>query len=378
MNYSVEEYPYLQIEEKEDYLNKQIITYIGNKRALLSFIGNGLDIVIGRLNSSKLKIFDVFSGSGIVSRYFKRYSSKLIVNDLEKYSNVINNCYLSNYSDVDIHQLLKHYNSIIYKIENEELSSGFISKLYAPRSKNLIKKGERAFYTSRNAKYIDTVRQLIENIPIRYRDFFLAPLLSEASIHSNTAGVFKGFYKDSLTGVGKFGGNNEDALLRILGDINLPFPIFSNFECDYEIHKGDSNVIAECVEEVDIAYIDPPYNQHPYGSNYFMLNLIVDYVEPLSVSQVSGIPDNWNRSVCNKKGQAYYTFIDLVNKIKAKYLLISFNSEGFISVSEMISLLKKVGKLKVLETKYNTFRGSRNLQDRNIHVKEYLYLVEKY
>jgi adenine-specific DNA-methyltransferase len=57
--------------------------------------------------------------------------------------------------------------------------------------------------------------------------------------------------------------------------------------------------------------------------------------------------------------------------------MISFNSEGFISIEQMVSILKKHGKVDVLETKYNTFRGSRNLSNRDIHVKEYLYLLEK-
>jgi adenine-specific DNA-methyltransferase len=369
--------PACQIEENEEYLNKQIITYLGNKRALLSFIGDGLDIVMGRLGSRRLKVFDVFSGSGIVSRYLKRYSSKLIVNDLESYSAIINSCYLSNVSEIDMRLLLAYHNSVLYRLENEPLGSGFISRLYAPQSDGAIKRDERAFYTTRNARYIDTARKLIEGVPAEYRKYLLAPLLSEASIHSNTSGVFKGFYKDSATGLGKFGGNNGDALFRILGDIRLPFPVFSNFECECEIHRGDSAAIAERVEEVDLAYIDPPYNQHPYGSNYFMLNLIADYIEPKSISAVSGIPDDWNRSPYNKKARAYDAFRELVERIRAKYLLISFNSEGFISLDEMSGLLNKVGKLRILETKYNTFRGSRNLRDRSTHVTEYLFLVEK-
>jgi adenine-specific DNA-methyltransferase len=144
-----------------------------------------------------------------------------------------------------------------------------------------------------------------------------------------------------------------------------------------EIHRGDSNIIAGCVDEADIAYLDPPYNQHPYGSNYFMLNLILDYRKPGQVSDVSGIPSDWNRSLYNKRNQALQAFKDLVEKIKAKYLLISFNSEGFILLDEMLAILTKSGKVDVLETKYNTFRGSRNLRNRDIHVKEYLYLVEK-
>jgi adenine-specific DNA-methyltransferase len=365
------------IKENEEYLNKQIITYIGNKRSLLPFIRTGLNKVLYKLNKSKIKTFDVFSGSGIVARYLKSYSSKIIVNDLEKYSEIINHCYLSNFSEVNMQKIIEYYNKLLYQLEEEKLKPGLITKLYAPRSKNIIRKSDRAFYTYRNACYIDTARKYIQKIPYEYKDFFLAPLLSEASIHSNTSGVFKGFYKDSKTGVGKFGGNNEDALTRILGDITIPFPIFSNFECEYEIHRGDSNMIIDSIESVDLAYIDPPYNQHPYGSNYFMLNLIIDYIEPQNISKISGIPDNWNRSSYNKKVHAYNSFKELIEKIRAKYLLISFNSEGFINHDEMVKLLKKMGKLDILETKYNTFRGSRNLRSRNIHIKEYLYLVEK-
>jgi adenine-specific DNA-methyltransferase len=266
---------------------------------------------------------------------------------------------------------------MLFQLEEEKLKPGFIAKLYAPRSKNIIRKGDRAFYTYRNACYIDTARKYIEKIPSEYKNYFLAPLLSEASVHSNTSGVFKGFYKDSQTGVGKFGGNNEDALKRILGKISVPYPVFSNFECEYEVHRGDSNLVIDAIENVDLAYIDPPYNQHPYGSNYFMLNLIIDYIEPQTISDVSGIPDNWNRSFYNKKAYAYDSFKKLVENINAKFLLISFNSEGFIEHNEMVNLLKRLGKVEILETKYNTFRGSRNLRNRNIHIKEYLYLLEK-
>jgi adenine-specific DNA-methyltransferase len=272
---------------------------------------------------------------------------------------------------------MNYYKEIIYKLENDPFLPGFITELYAPENDNNIHEGERVFYKRRNAEYIDTARKYIEAIPKEFQHFFLAPLLSEASIHANTSGVFKGFYKDSKSNIGKFGGNNGDALLRILGDIHLPFPLFSNFECEVDIHRGDSNIISKCVEEVDVAYIDPPYNQHPYGSNYFMLNLIVDYIRANEISKVSGIPVDWNRSAFNKRSQVIDVFQKLVENTNAKYLIISFNSEGFISTNEMKKILKKHGNLEVLETKYNTFRGSRNLTNRKIHVKEYLYLLEK-
>jgi adenine-specific DNA-methyltransferase len=302
---------------------------------------------------------------------------KLIVNDMEDYSRVINKCYLTNRSEIDEKKLIDAYITLKETLTSTNFQKGFISELYAPKDDSKIIQGERVFYTTRNAAFLDTSRQALEELKSPHKEFLLAPLLSEASIHTNTAGVFKGFYKNRNTGTGKFGGNNGDALSRILGDIELKYPIFSNYECETEILQGDSNTIAQNVEMVDLAYLDPPYNQHPYGSNYFMLNLLANYTKPEEISKVSGIPVDWKRSNFNKKRQAYNSFCDLVEKIKAKYLIVSFNSDGFISLEEMIILLKRVGKVKVLETRYNTYRGSRNLKARDIHVKEYLYLVEK-
>jgi len=364
------------IQEKKEFLTKQLITYIGNKRALLDFIGSGIKKVQEKLQKTKLKIFDVFSGSGIAARYFKQFSDLLIVNDLEKYSAVINECYLSNESELDFPLLRECYQELVSKT-NKGLIKGIISELYAPNDDKDIRKHERVFYTSRNAMYIDTVRQLIDAMPQKEQKFFLAPLLSETSIHANTSGVFKGFYKNKETGIGQFGGNNQDALFRIKGEINLPFPVFSNFNCETIIYNDDSNEIIKTLDEVDLAYLDPPYNQHPYGSNYFMLNLILDYKYPQKISKISGIPEDWNRSTYNKENHALNALTHLIENIKAKYLLVSFNSEGFIDIEQMKNMLKRFGKLEVLETKYNVFRGSRNLKTREIHVREYLYLLEK-
>lgn len=367
----------IQKEENPRYLSEQIITYIGNKRTLLPFIGKALSQVQKKLNTTKLKTFDVFSGSGIVSRYLKQYSSLLITNDLEEYARIINCCYLSNSYNRDENLLKDFFNEISHLLVEEKLSPGLISNHYAPKNDETINKGERVFYTQRNAQYLDTARTLISKMPIQYQPFFLAPLFSEASIHANTSGVFKGFYKNKETGIGKFGGHKGDALSRITGDIILPYPVFSNFDCEVTICSGDSSKIAQTLPEVDLAYLDPPYNQHPYGSNYFMLNLLASYNLPEHISPVSGIPVNWNRSQYNKKNHAFAELDSLVENLKAKFLVVSFNSEGFISRIEMEKLLTRHGKLDVIEIPYNTFRGSRNLGNRNIHVTEYLYIVEK-
>ena len=108
-----------------------------------------------------------------------------------------------------------------------------------------------------------------------------------------------------------------------------------------------------------------------------MLNVLTSYIKPEKISDVSGIPENWNRSEYNKKEESVKKLIDVVEKINAKFVLISFSDDGFISKEEMVKSLKVIGKVSVSEQEYNTFRGSKNLTNREIHIKEYLYLVEK-
>ena len=139
----------------EDYfLSNQLITYLGNKRALLPFINSGIEIVKQKLNKNKLKCLDGFAGSGVVSRLLKQHSNQLFTNDLEKYSYIVNKCYLSNKSEVDCDYL----HNTIDLLNNLPLEEGFITKNYAPKDDNKIKEGERVFYTHKNAMKIDTMR----------------------------------------------------------------------------------------------------------------------------------------------------------------------------------------------------------------------------
>lgn len=368
----------IQIKENREFLTTQIITYLGNKRRLIGNIEKEIESIAEKSGKEKLVCTDLFSGSGIVARMLKRHSSKLIVNDLENYSSVINSCYLINKKDFpkDECEYLRK------KIEDScrlEKLPGIISMNYAPQDDDNIKKGERVFYTHQNAVLIDTYRTLIDKfVPDEnLRKFFLAPLITEASVHVNTSGVFKGFYKDKNTGVGCFGAAGKNALTRIFGRIELKEPVFSNFESDLEIYQKDTVLLSKELKDLDIAYLDPPYNQHPYGSNYFMLNLILKNKLDVEISKISGITQGWNRSVFNKPYSALKSMEEIVSGLDSKFIVISYNSEGFISFDEMSEMLKKYGKLKTVEIAYNTFRGSRNLRNRDIHVSEYLFILEK-
>ncbi len=363
--------------EDPSYLREQLITYIGNKRALLPLIQRGLDRVLERTGRDRLRIFDAFAGSGVVSRFFKRYAESLTTNDIESYAQVLGACYLTNRSEIDLDALRNSHAYILDQLDDLPVRDGFIRRLYSPKNDTDIRPGERAFYTNDNAMRIDSLRWLIDRVPVEHRVFFLGPLLSAASVHANTSGVFKGFYKDRATGIGQFGGSNRDALTRIMGRVALPLPVLSRFDCDVKTYRGDANDVVRAIDPIDLAYFDPPYNQHPYGSNYFMLNLIVANREPDEVSPVSGIPVDWQRSAYNRPRAALGALTDLVENTPADFLLISYNNEGFINRDDFVRLLRLHGRVEVIERPYNAFRGSRNLRNRPRYVTEQLFLLER-
>jgi adenine-specific DNA-methyltransferase len=363
--------------ENPRYLTDQIITYIGNKRSLLPFISEAVVHVKKELSKDKISCLDMFAGSGIVSRMMKSHTSILMSNDLETYSKVSSECYLTNKNDLVFSDLESMLNDLKDRIDNDPIE-GFITEMYSPRDESNITEDDRVFYSRRNATYIDTARHYIGELPSNIQKYFLAPLIGLSSVHANTSGVFKGFYK-SKKGVGQFGGSGRDALQRILAPIELCLPVLSNYTCEYHVFQQDSNQLSKDLSDtpLDLVYLDPPYNQHPYGSNYFMLNLICDYIRPSDISKVSGIPKSWNRSPYNKKKLASFALFDLIDQLNSKYVLVSYNSEGFVSQDEFLDVLSKMGNLTKMETKYNTFRGCRNLVNRSSHVTEYLYLLQK-
>lgn len=364
--------------ENPDFLSTQLITYIGNKRALLQQISEAVRFCCARLNKEKCVTADIFSGSGSVARLLKQFSSELYANDLEAYSALINRCYLSNISDFDA-ALWNDFAQKLERLAEEKPFEGIISQNYAPHNDNLITKDTRLFYTRENALFIDSCRHYIDEIgiPEDFKKFFLAPLLTEASVHVNTSGVFKGFYKDPETGIGTFGGAGKNALSRIMGKIRLKAPVLSNYQCPVFVSQCRAEDLCSSLPALDIAYLDPPYNQHPYGSNYFMLNVILENRLEENISKVSGIPANWNRSAFNRRTEALSSLEKVIRSLNARFIIISYNSEGFITFEQMIRMLEQFGTIRTEEITYSAFKGSRNLANRNLNVKEFLFILEK-
>jgi adenine-specific DNA-methyltransferase len=192
----------------------------------------------------------------------------------------------------------------------------------------------------------------------------------KASIHTNTSGVFKGFHK------GGWGGKGGHAQDRIMKRIEVEVPTWIEPGKNVEVKRQDACDFLEELPKVDLVYLDPPYNQHPYGSNYFMLNLICTNERPHTVSKVSGIPGDWNKSQYNYKNKikdAMKRTLELATT-KAKHTLVSYNNEGFISLPEWEELLQPYTYEKI-EIDYSCYKGSRNRKNRPSKVTEYLFVI---
>ena len=352
-----------------DYLKDQIITYIGNKRKILPFIERSLN----QIGIKDYTFLDLFSGSGIVSRLAKVHGAKkIIANDLEFYSNILNRVFLRNEEGNK-----KEFEDMKQYILSKPLFEGWVSENYAPKNDNDIQRGERCFYTRENALLIDSYLEALKELPYNVANMLLAPLIYEASVHTNTSGVFKGFYKNKQ-GIGQFGGEGKNALQRICGKIDPQFPVFCPNETENVIHSLNASDVVKMVNNVDITYIDPPYNQHPYGSNYFMLNAIAMNKCPQDISAVSGIPKDWNRSIYNKRVEGVMQLLKDIENVDSKYVLLSYSSEAYLPIKDMVAELAKIGLITNLqEIDYNVFRGSRNLSNRPKKLQEYLITIRK-
>ena len=362
---------------KDPFIHQKMITYLGNKRKLIPEIEK---IVRSISKGKKLTIFDAFAGSSVVSRLFTKYSHLLYSNDMELYSYIINQCFLITPNEFQVEMIRNHIQHMNHLAEHGPFQEGIITKLYAPKETFDIQKGERCFYTRENALIIDTLRNYIEShVESHLFPYCITPLLIQASIHVNTSGQFKGFHKNKETGLGQWGGSGENDLKRILGAIKLEMPVWSKDTYEPHISQKDTNVlIDELPSYFDIIYLDPPYNQHSYSNNYYMLNIIIENKEPKEISDVSGIPVDWNRSLYNYKKSATEAMETLLQKSmeKSKYVILSYNNEGIITKEEWETLLEPY-QVEEIKIRYDTYKGSRNLKRRSNKVIEIMYVIQK-
>jgi len=362
--------PKLKKEKVPEYLKSQIITYMGNKRKILPHIEELLLVIKEKLGKDKLTIGDGFAGSGIVSRLFKKHASELHTNDLAGYSRTLNSCYLATPTKKTYTKICEYVDEANRKADEKEVGELWISRHWT---------GERAYYTEKNGQRIDAMRQYINTIPKEFRDYVLAPLLVECSIHTNTSGQFASYYR------GGYGGKTCTDTKRITQDIRIPYPIFDKTRCKTSVSQMDVKDWASSLpEELDVIYYDPPYNKHPYAIYYFLLDIINNYDTSIQIPETyRGQPKKRVLSLYNSSTHAKKELSDLLLHTHAKFVIISYFDKGVISFDDFSDILNSHTqhweKIPILHKTFNRLRGlakSKQSSENNLsETKDFLFFL---
>lgn len=352
------------------------MNYIGSKLSLLEFLEESINKVVNK----KCDTFcDLFAGTGIVGSYFKKKGYKIIANDIQYYSYVLNRHYIGNHKELSFSKLLKKIPSLksveikkrkdfvcdyLSKLKGTE---GFIYKNYCfGGTKN--KTEQRQYFSDENGMRCDAIRQKIEAwkeqdlISDDEYYFLITSLVESIDKYANTASVYGAFLKK----LKKTAQNNL---------ILKPAELIINDQ-DHEVFNAD---ISEVVGKVngDILYLDPPYNHRQYATNYHLLETIAKYDGP-KIHGKTGLRDYYKqKSLYCSKTQVKNAFKNLVLKARAKYIFLSYNNEGLMTVDDIKEIMSLRGKYGYFTKVHSRFRADKK-ESRNHKANktiEYLHYV---
>ncbi len=349
----------------DDFVFAQLIPYIGNKRKLLGLIGRA----VASTGIAGGRFVDFFAGSGVVSRFAKRAGFETIANDWEPYALSLNRCWIEQNAPPTFARL-GGYDRAIATLNALPGIVGWVTTHLCPDDdEHPDPLRDRMFYTRANGMKIDAIRMQIQSwfdagqIDDAELHCLLAPMMYASCYTANTSGVFKGFHNG-------WGGQTGTALYRIRSAFALRAATFFDNGQPNRATQLDATQLARSLRSdqspIDIAYLDPPYNQHPYASNYHVLNSIALWDRPtisakISPRMKSAIRDDWRidrRSAYNYRGEADRAFGELLNAIDAKFILVSYSTDGMIPLERFVESCLARGATTVLAEPYKRYRVS--------------------
>ena len=311
-------------------------------------------------SEESLTLFDAFCGTGAVSDRLKN-KFNLVINDNLKWATVYTagRLYASS-----CHFERLGFDPFAFLNQSDEKVQGFIYKNYAPTESS------RMYFTPENAARIDYFRKQIEewhkNKLLSEAEYMLllASLVESVSRVSNTAGVYGAFLK-------KWDG-------RALKPIEFIKPAYN--ACDslnIKIYNDKTeNIISDV--KCDILYLDPPYTQNQYGTQYHLLETLILSDHP-SVSKVTGSrPVMPMRSDWSKEYKAHILLDRIIANTTARYIVMSYNNDGLMSKEYIEAVMKRYGKPETYCCKKISYKKYQNWKSQN-HKEhfEYLFFVEK-
>ena len=352
------------------------MNYIGSKLSLLEFLEQSISKVVDK----NCDVFcDLFAGTGIVGSYFKKKGYKVIANDIQYYSYVLNRHYIGNHKELHFSALIKEIpelknikiekrkNFVCSYLSDLKGAKGFVYNNYCfggTKSQH----EPRQYFSDENGMRCDAIRQKIEKwkkenlISDDEYYFLITSLVESIDKYANTASVYGAFLK-------KLKKTAQNSLVL------KPAELIINDQV-HEVFNEDINKVSAKIRG-DILYLDPPYNHRQYATNYHLLETIAKYDNP-KIHGKTGLREYQNqKSLYCSRTQVKKAFRDLILKAKVKYIFLSYNNEGLMTLDDIKEIMGLRGKYGYFTKDYNRFKAdkSENREYKSDKTVEYLHYV---
>ena len=358
------------------------MNYIGSKYSLLPFLEQSIRSVVESEGGAPPRIFtDLFAGTGQVGRHFKKKGYRIIANDVQYYSYVLNRHYIGNHTLPLFQGLVEDIPAIATAEAEEERSivvceyldallpqHGFIYHNYC-RGDKQEDDDYCLYFSNENGARCDAIRQKIEewHVERKINDdeyfFLLTTLIENIDKVANTASVYGAFLKRIKASARK--------PLRM-----IPVEQIVN-EQEHSVFNTDANRLNREID-TDILYLDPPYNHRQYGANYHVLETIARYDNPELRGKTRMRDYSGQKSAYCSASQVAASFRDLIDNTRARFVFLSYNNEGIMSFEQIRNIMSKRGRYGCFEQRYNRFKADKESEVRNIKADattEYLHYV---
>jgi adenine-specific DNA-methyltransferase len=342
-----------------------MVKYIGSKRVLLPAILDAVESIPGART-----ILDLFSGTSRVGHALKSRGYRITANDHNAYAHTLATCYVQ--ADADDHarrarQLIDELNETAAAAPQPSTPDPF-TQTYCIDSR---------FFHPDNGPRIFAVREAIKRkrLDPELESILLTSLLEAADRVDSTTGLQMAYLKSWAPRALR---PLELRLPRILPRANSGKGLATNLDA--------LAAAQEWGPQVDIAYIDPPYNQHSYLGNYHIWETLVRWDFPAVYGRARKREDVRTRtSPFNSRRQCLAALRALIQALPTPHLIVSFNNEGFISREQMEDLLAPRGALRTIELDHKRYvgaqigiynpRGEKVGRVSHVRNKEFLYVV---
>jgi len=311
-----------------------MIKYLGSKRLLIPAI---MDVIKHQEGVSS--VADIFSGTSRVGVALKTAGYAVHSNDHNSYAATIAKAYV----EANLDSVGDEVEHLISQLQVLPGKPGWFTENYCEKAR---------YFQSHNGARIDAIREQIEvwdqsgTIDDTIKSVLLTSLMEAADRVDSTTGVQMAYLK-------RWAKRSYNEL-----EMRTPELIKSPQNGPCIATQLDAVTAAETTT-ADLAYIDPPYNQHKYLGNYHIWESLVLWDKP----EVYGVARKRvdckeRRSDFNSKPRFLETFRRLINSASSKRLLVSFSNEGYASRDEIVDILSVRGDVKVYESDYKRYVGA--------------------